>query len=327
MRPGPRNLITDVPGLLAGNAADPDLKSGVTVVTSETPFTASVMVLGGAPGTRETDLLEPGTLVETVDALVLSGGSAFGLEAGAGVAATLRTEGRGFDVAGQRVPIVPGAILFDLANGGAKDWDENPYPALGRAAYKSAGESFEIGTEGAGTGATTATLKGGLGSASLALGNGAHVGALVAANPVGAVVDETGRFWAAPFEQNAEFGGRGPVATAPPDPPTKLTARANTTIAIVATDLAFTKAQCRRLAIMAHAGLARAVVPSHTTFDGDCIFAASTARIAPGDPDRDLAIAGDAAARCLSRAIARAVFTATPASGDRKPTWADTFGT
>ena len=185
MRPGARNLITDVAGLRVGNASDATIKTGSTVLVGDTPFVAGVHVMGGAPGTRETDLLAPDKTVQEVDALVLSGGSAFGLDAASGVADALRAAGRGFFVGPVNVPIVPGAILFDLINGGDKEWGENPYKALGRAAYEAAREDFSLGSEGAGTGALTADLKGGLGSASLVLDNGVTVGALVAANPVG----------------------------------------------------------------------------------------------------------------------------------------------
>jgi len=163
MKTGPRNLITDVEGLLVGNAEDDLLRSGVTVLTADRPFTAAVHVMGGAPGTRETDLLAPDRLIGAVDALVLSGGSAFGLDAASGVAAGLRAKGRGFAVGDQRVPIVPGAILFDLLNGGRKDWQDNPYPALGRMALDRAEAAFALGTAGAGRGALCRGLKGGLG--------------------------------------------------------------------------------------------------------------------------------------------------------------------
>jgi len=324
-RPGPRNLITDVAGLRVGNAQDAGLKSGVTVLTAEAPFVASVHVMGGAPGTRETDLLAPDKTVAAVDALVLSGGSAYGLDACSGVMDGLRATGRGLRLGAALIPLVPGAILFDLLNGGAKDWAENPYRALGLAALAAAGPEFALGTNGAGTGALAANEKGGLGSASLLVG-GATVGALVAVNPVGSVTTPGGRhFWAAPFEIAHEFGGLGP------DPASGLCApldsaksralfgpRANTTIAIVATDRALTKAQCHRLAVAAHDGIARAIVPAHTPGDGDLVFALSTGQ---GDPasDADLAEIGHAAALCLSRAIARAVFEATPAPGDLLP--------
>ncbi|ABG29835.1 peptidase S58 family protein [Roseobacter denitrificans] len=326
MRPGPRNLITDVAGLRVGNAQDHKLKSGATVLTADAPFTASVHVMGGAPGTRETDLLAPDKSVASVDALVLSGGSAFGLEACTGVVDGLRAMGRGFAVGSAIVPIVPGAILFDLINGGVKDWSTNPYPALGRRALDTASDTFEIGTAGAGTGATTATLKGGLGSSSLVLDNGITVGALVAANPFGAVTTPGSRhFFAAPYEMGNEFAGLGPDPTKGHGLPVRTKvlhgtgAGANTTIAIVATDAALDKAQCQRMAIAAHDGMARAIVPSHTPMDGDLVFALSTG----GKALADLDMIGHGAALCLTRAIARAVYAATPQPGDLLPSWHD----
>ena len=331
MRPGPRNLITDVPGLRVGNAAEAGLKSGVTVLTAGAPFTAAVDVRGGAPGTRETDLLDPGRLVEAVDALVLSGGSAFGLDAASGAMEGLRAAGRGFAVGAMRVPIVPAAILFDLLNGGDKDWRENPYAARGRAALAGAAADFALGTEGAGTGATTATVKGGLGSASLVLPEGTVVGALVAVNAMGgALVPGTRRFWAAPFEIGGEFGGLGPH----PDPVPPFTARpmkpgpedgpalarSNTTIAIVATDARLDKAMAKRLAVAAHDGLARALVPAHTPFDGDLVFGVSTGTGPAPDPLGQMRL-GHAAALCLARAVARGVHAARPEPGDRQPCW------
>ena len=329
MKPGPRNLVTDVEGFLVGNAEDAALKSGVTVLTAEEPFTAAVHVMGGAPGTRETDLLAPDRLVQQVDALVLSGGSAFGLDAASGVADALAAAGRGFAVGAARVPVVPAAILFDLLNGGDKDWTENPYRELGRRALGSAGRDFALGTAGAGAGATTATLKGGLGSASLELGNGVSVGALVAANPVGSVTVPGGRrFWAAPFEMGDEFGGEGPGEEPPAVEATflgkhsGLAPGANTTIAVVATNARLTQAQAQRMAIAAHDGIARAVVPSHTPFDGDLVFAAASGAgpaLPVGDPG--LLAIGHAASLCLARAIARGVRHATPAPGDPFPCW------
>lgn len=338
MFPGPRNLITDVPGILVGNAQDATLKSGTTVLTSDSSFTASVHVMGGAPGTRETDLLAPDKSVAKIDALVLSGGSAFGLDACSGVMDALHEAGRGYPVGPARVPLVPGAILFDLLNGGAKAWRENPYRALGRAAFEAAAPDFALGTAGAGTGALTAMLKGGLGSASLVLEGGVTVGALVAANPLGAATTPGERhFWAAPYEIGEEFGGAGPDPDAglgrvlesrktaalqklagSPLPPE----RANTTIAIVATDAALTKAQCQRLATAAHDGIGRAIVPAHSPGDGDLVFAASTGARALDAPDADLGTLCHAAALCLSRAIARAVYLARPEPGDLLPCWA-----
>ena len=327
-KPGARNLITDVTGLRVGNAGDMRLRSGVTVLVGDAPFTAGVHVMGGAPGTRETDLLAPDRVVEQVDALVLSGGSAFGLDAASGVADGLRELGRGFAVGDVRVPIVPGAILFDLLNGGEKDWVENPYNVLGRAALAAAAEEFGIGTVGAGTGATTANLKGGLGSASVILPSGVTVGALVAVNALGSATVGSGpEFWAAPFEMGDEYGGRG-VARDYPDPvfaPTKLAQYGNTTIGIVATDARLTQAQCTRLATAAHDGFARALMPSHTLMDGDLVFAAATG----AGPAPDLAgqvLLGHAAACVMARAIARAVHAATPLAGDLLPCWQARFG-
>ncbi|MBU2992044.1 P1 family peptidase [Octadecabacter sp. 1_MG-2023] len=329
--PGPRNLITDVAGLRVGNAQDHQLKSGSTVLVADSPFTASVHVMGGAPGTRETDLLAPDKTVQQVDALVLSGGSAFGLDACSGVAAGLRDKGRGFAVGDVTVPIVPGAIVFDLINGGDKDWDVNPYAAFGRAALDTAGEDFTLGSHGAGTGAMAARQMGGLGSASVVLPDGTTVGALVVVNSLGSVTTSGDRhFWAAPFEMDNEFGGLGPDPAAgytSPDPSLKeqamglhATRGANTTIAIVATDAPLSKVQCHRLAVMAHDGMARAIVPSHTPLDGDLVFGVSTNDDPPVDVSTFAAI-GAAGATCLSRAIARAIYEATPAEGDLIPTY------
>lgn len=328
-RPGPRNLITDVAGLRVGNASEPMLKSGATVLTADAPFVAAVDVRGGAPGTRETDLLEPGRLVEAVDAIVLSGGSAFGLDAASGVVDRLRALGRGYRVGPAVVPIVPAAILFDLLNGGDKDWRDNPYRALGATAFEAATESFAIGSVGAGTGAMTATVMGGLGSASLITPDGATVGALVAVNSFGAVTRPGGRgFWAAPFEIGDEFGGLppraervaptfpGPEGTGPANP------RGNTTIAIVATDATLDKAGARRMAAAAQDGMALAIHPAHTPFDGDLIFGVATgARVLGPDPALGLVALGQAAALCLARAIARAAYAARPAAGDPMPCW------
>jgi D-aminopeptidase len=321
MHTGPKNLITDISGLKVGNASDSHIKTGVTVLTADTPFTAGINVMGGAPGTRESDLLAPDKTVQQVDALVLSGGSAFGLDAASGVADALRAAGRGFAVGDQRVPIVPGAILFDLLNGGDKDWPDNPYKRLGAKALATADTHFDIGSTGAGTGAMLATRKGGLGSASAILPSGHTVGALVAVNALGdATVDGT-HFWAAPFEIGNEFGGHGPAPTIPPGlPPTKLASHnANTTIAIVATDAALDQSQCTRLATAAHDGMARALVPSHTPMDGDLVFGVSTAAKPLNDPLADPLWLGHAAATCLARAIARAVYHATAAPNDPVP--------
>jgi L-aminopeptidase/D-esterase-like protein len=332
MKTGTRNLITDVAGFKVGNAQDDRIKTGVSVLLADASFTAAVHVMGGAPGTRETDLLAPDRLVQKVDALVLSGGSAFGLDAASGVADALARSGRGFQVKTAIIPIVPSAILFDLLNGGQKDWADNPYKALGAAALAAAEDGFALGSVGAGTGATTATLKGGLGSASLVFGNGYTVAALVAVNSLGSVV-VPGRpnFWAAPFEVAGEYGGKG--VASPSDPLSEDFSGTdhlpgtghNTTIAIVATDADLTQAQLHRMAIAAHDGMARAIVPAHTPFDGDLVFAASSGRVPLKGGDAELLALGHAASLCLSRAIARGVYLATAASGDKLPCWQEKF--
>lgn len=333
MRTGPLNLITDVEGLRVGNAEDHRIKTGTTVLVADAPFRASVDVMGGSPGSRETELLAPDKLVDAVDALVLSGGSAFGLDAASGVSDALRKLGRGFRVETATVPIVPGAIIFDLLNGGDKDWDENPYRALGRQAFENADREFGLGTAGAGVGALTANLKGGLGSASLVLPGGYTVGALVAVNPTGSVtVGDSRHFWAAPFEADGEFGGMGPH----PGPVSfEATARskgdwvnpvANTTIAIVATDADLSKAQLKRMAVAAQDGIARGASPSHSPVDGDLVFSVATGKLPIATPVRDVLQIGHAAAVCLSRAMARAVYLAVPADGDKVPTWREKWG-
>ena len=328
LRPGTRNLITDVPGLVVGNAAEARLKSGVTVLTAEVPFVAGVDIRGGAPGTRETDLLAPGRTVDAVDALVLAGGSAFGLDAASGVMDGLRAAGRGYPAGGMRVPLVPGAILFDLANGGDKRWAENPYRGLGAAALAAAGPEFALGSEGAAAGAMTATLMGGLGSASFLTEAGTTVGALVAVNAFGSViVPGTRAFWAGAYEIGDEFGGLGPAAvrvapfTPRPMKPGHGPAAANTTIAIVATDLALDKAGAGRLAEVAQSGLARAIHPVHTPFDGDLVFAVSTGA-REGDRLEAMVVA-HAAAVCLARAVARGVHAARPLAGNLLPCWTE----
>lgn len=326
---GPRNDLTDVAGLSVGNARDERLKSGVTAVLCDVPAVAAVQILGGAPGTRDTDLLAPENTVRAVDALVLAGGSAFGLEAADGVAAFLREEGRGFAIGAARVPIVPAAILFDLLNGGDKGWARySPYRELGyEAAAAAADRALPLGSEGAGTGATTATFKGGLGSASVRLANGVTVAALVAVNAVGsATVGDTRHFWSAPFEIEGEFGGLRLPATMPPEANLsriKSDARkgANTTIGIVATDALLDKAECKRLAVAGHDGFAKALWPAHTDLDGDLVFALSTGRSrAPLDLRARIDLAA-AASLVMARAIARGIYEARPIEGDLVPAW------
>jgi len=327
-----RNLLTDVPGLQVGNAEDAKLASGVTAIIFDEPAVASCDVRGGAPGTRETDLLAPDETVERVDAIVLSGGSAFGLDAGGGAQAALREQGRGFAIGPVRVPIVPGAILFDLLNGGNKDWGRfAPYRDLGFAAVNNAGADFKLGTAGAGFGGTTVNLKGGLGSASAQTRDGATIGAIVAVNAVGSTtVGDSQHFWAAPFEQNSEFGGRGPAAPLPRDALSirlKGGVRENTTIALVATDATLTKAQAKRLATVAHDGLARAIYPVHGPLDGDIVFATSTGKRPLALPIYAFAELGALAANVLARAVARAVYEATALPfPNALPSWKDKFG-
>lgn len=339
---GLRGLLTDIPGIRVGHAQDLALRSGVTAVLFDRPAVASVDVRGGGPGTRETDLLDPERTVETIDALVLSGGSAFGLDAAAGVTGWLAAQGRGFPVGGMRVPIVPAAILFDLLNGGDKDWGAAPpYRDLGVRAAEAAGDEFALGSVGAGTGARTATLKGGLGSASATVpGTPFRVGALVAVNAFGsAVVGGGPHFWAAPFERGDEFGGLGLPGRVEEEAhafPARTAAGSSTTLAVVATDAILSKAQCRRLAVAAQDGLARALVPAHTPLDGDLVFAAATGLRPLADPVADLARLGHEAARVLARAIAIGVFSATSLPGAAAaapgsleglpPAWRELFG-
>ncbi len=326
------NLITDIPGVLVGNAHDARLASGVTALVFERPAVASISIAGGAPGVRDTALLEPGMSVGEVDALVLSGGSAYGLDAMGGVQAMLREKGRGFPVGAVKVPIAPGAILFDLLNGGDKKWQRQPpYWDLGYAAASAAAKTFALGTSGAGYGATTANLKGGLGSASARTSRHYSVGALVAVNALGsATLGDSPYFWAAPFETNAEFGGLGsPARVLPEHLVLRLKGEGpqNTTIAILATDAKLGKEECQRIALMAQGGIARALRPCHAPSDGDVVFAAATGRHPQAISRRDLTEIGLAAGDCLARAIARAVYEATalPFAG-ALPAWRDKFG-
>ncbi|MBI1179186.1 MAG: peptidase T4 [Alphaproteobacteria bacterium] len=327
--PGPRNLITDLDGLSVGSAEDRGLRSGVTVLLPDRPMAMAVDVRGGGPGTRDTEALAADTLVKGFHGVVLSGGSVFGLAAADGVTGWLSARGVGLALGPRAVPVVPSAILFDLANGGDKGWGEaNPYPALGRAACEAAGTDFALGNAGAGLGAKAGSLKGGLGSASAFAEDGLQVGALVAANPFGEVViPGTAAFWSWPLELAGELGGRRPPETLPrplasgfpAGPPTL----SNTTIAVVATNLALDKAQAKRLAMMAQDGIARAVRPAHTPFDGDTVFALSTGALERPVEPLVLARAGAMAADCLARAIARAVYEARTL-GD-KPGYRDLF--
>jgi L-aminopeptidase/D-esterase-like protein len=341
-RPGAYNLITDVPGLAVGQAEDPRARTGVTVILPDVAAVCACDVRGGGPGTRETDALAPENLVDAVDAVVLSGGSVYGLAAADGVVAWLGAQGRGYGMVATpgvpRSPVVPGAILYDLANGGDKAWGlEPPFRRLGVAAAEAAGPRFALGTAGGGYGAMAGALKGGTGSASFVTSDGITLGALACVNSFGSVVAPGGRaFWAAPYEVEGEFGGVGwtgqPIA--PEDwglakgaPSPAEPQRQNTTIACVATDAILTPAQARRVAIMAQDGLARAIRPAHAPFDGDVVFALSTGRIPLAEPvQRTIARIGALAADVLARAIARGVHAATPWRGAGPPCWRDLPG-
>jgi L-aminopeptidase/D-esterase-like protein len=321
-RPGARNLLTDVAGLKVGQSEDFDVRTGVTVILAEQAVAAAVDVRGGAPGSRETEALDPVSLGGMIDAITLSGGSVYGLDAASGVMAWLGARGRGvriFDGA-PPAPIVPGAIIFDLANGGNKSWGEAPpYRALGLAAVERAGADFALGNAGAGVGARAGIYKGGTGSASAVTRDGFTVGALAIVNAVGSpLIPGTEVFWAFAFEQAGEFGGRrlqGDFPQLDLDLPRDMKgpprAGANTTIAIVATDAALTRIELKRMAIMAADGFARALRPVHTPFDGDTVFALSTAKKPIGEPRGiDVMRMGSLAADCLARAIARGVYEA-----------------
>jgi L-aminopeptidase/D-esterase-like protein len=332
-RTGPRNLITDVAGLTVGIANDPQTRTGVTVILADKLSIAAVDVRGGGPGTRETDALDAYNLVHAANAIVLSGGSSYGLAAADGVAAYLGAHGIGFSGMARKPgvpvsPIVSAAILYDLANGGNKDWGlEPPYRSLGIKAVQAAGADFPLGTSGAGYGAMSGGLKGGLGSASTVTSENYTVGAIVAVNSMGSTVaPDTRYFWASPYEIGHEFGGLPPQALfAGPEQwgfTRKPAERMNTTIACVATDVALTADEMKRVAIMAQDGLSRAIRPVHTPFDGDVLFAISTGRIEPIEP-RELATlrVGTVAADTLARSVARGVYEATSPPGANVKTW------
>ncbi len=328
------NLLSDIKGVRVGHADDAALASGATAIIFDQPVIAAMDVRGGGPGTREGALLDLANTVERIDGIALSGGSAFGLETGGGVQAWLAEQGRGLNIRGAVIPIVPGAICFDLLNGGNKNWGRfAPYRDLGFAAAASADISFELGSVGAGLGALTANLKGGLGSASAETSDGTKVAALAVVNALGSVTVGDGPwFWAAPFEVDGEYGGRGLPASFTPDMLTMrikggaaATAVENTTLAVVATDASLTKAQTRRLAMIAQTGLARAIYPVHAPMDGDVVFAAATGERAI-DPLVGLTELGMVAANAVARAIARSVYEAIALPlPDAVPAWRDRF--
>lgn len=313
-RPGPRDLITDVDGLLVGNAEDSRAITGTTVILCTEPATGGVDVRGGAPGTRETNLLDPVNSVDHVDAVVLSGGSAYGLDAASGVMHWLSERGRGLPIRGITVPLVPAAILFDLVNGGDKSWTgEPPYRLLGRTAADAAEQDFAIGAAGAAFGARAGSLRGGLGSASAVTADGLQVGAIVAVNSFGTTVDHrTGWPFAPAFGGEYQSAGQAlDDLDLPPDTKLGPVPGGNTTIGVVATNVTLTKAEATRLAIMAQDGLAVAIRPAHTPFDGDTVFALSTRRLAMPQPAAGtLMRLGHMAATCMARAVARGILSA-----------------
>ena len=323
IRPGPLNLITDVPGLSVGHAADERARTGVTVVRLPGGWTAAADVRGGGPGERDVSVLGLENLVGRAHAFVLSGGSVYGLAAADGVTVALAQAGEGLRLnpTNPVVPITPAAILYDLGNGGDKGWGlEPPYRRLGIEAVHAAADRFGLGAVGAGRGAMAGSRPGGLGSASVVLDEGLTVGALAAVNPLGSVFMADGETpWAWPFEMDGEFGGRRPAGVAvDPDPMpdfsrlrSRAQAGANTTLGIVAVSAALSAADCKRIAIMAHDGMARAIRPAHTPFDGDIVFVAADGDGALGaNRAADVARIGSAAADCLARAIARGAWEA-----------------
>jgi len=328
------NLLTDIAGVRVGHAHDAALASGVTAIVFDKPAVASLDVRGGGPGTRDSALLDPVNTVEGIDALALAGGSAFGLDAAGGVQAWLAEHGRGFKIADAVIPIVPGAIVFDLLNGGDKAWGRfAPYRDLGYVAAAAASTTFALGTVGAGYGATTVNYKGGLGSASAVTAGGVKVAALAVVNAVGSVTVGDGPwFWSGPFEVGNEFGGHGMPAQFTPGMlamrvkgAATATAIENTTLVAVVTDAILNKAQAKRLAMLAQTGFARAIYPVHAPLDGDLVFAAATG-VKPIDPLYGLTELGTLAANTVARAIARGVYEATALPfADALPAWRDRF--
>jgi L-aminopeptidase/D-esterase-like protein len=320
---GEKNSLTDVAGIEVGHYTSLDAASGTTVILCGEGAVAGVDVRGSAPGTRETDLLAPLNLVERVQAVVLTGGSVYGLSTADGVVRWLASKGRGFPLQqGYVAPIVPAAALFDLGRG--KDYVSDIGPEWGRRVCEAAsGEIVPVGSVGAGTGALAGGLKGGLGTASEMLDSGITVAALVAVNSLGSVIDpSTGMLWELRLEMEGELG---PVARRKVRLPSvkEQISTSNTTIGVIATDAELTKAQAQKIAQSAHDGLARAIRPAHTMFDGDTIFCLATgARALPEVPGffaapkaQSLNELGRAAADCMTRAIMRAVVEAQSVNG------------
>ena len=315
-KPGTNNLITDVPGIQVGNSHDTELRSGVTVIIPDSACVASIDIRGGGTGTRDTELLSPDGTVEKVDGIVLSGGSAFGLDAAGGVMHHLQNLNRGLPIKEVRVPIVPQAILFDLLNGGDKSWsDVAPYWQLGYDAAFNLKKEFKLGNNGAGYGAVAGNIKGGLGSASIYIPNlDITIGAIAAVNPAGSVlIPGSEAFFAWDMELGNEFGGMEAPENfdkSMVEIPKHSSLHENTTLAVVATDANLTKPETRRLAMIAQNGVSRAIRPSSTPLDGDIVFAISTGKQDIKEKVRNLGTLGAHASNCLARSIARAVYEA-----------------
>ncbi len=328
-QPGKNNSMTDVDGLLVGNYQELQNACGLSVVVCPDGAVGGVDVRGSAPGTRETDLLDPCNLVEKVNAVALCGGSVYGLAAVDGVVAWLSDQAWGFPLEqGQVAPIVPAAALYDLGRG------PHFIPPTGRmwgikACRAATNAPVDMGTKGAGTGAMSGGIKGGLGTASLVLDSGVTVAALIAVNSLGSVINPaTGRPWEIGLEIDGEFGAQGQRAVKLPEMPAPQEAR-NTTIGIVATDATLTKAQAKKIAQMAQDGFARAIRPAHTMFDGDTIFCVGTGKKPLPETEGFFAAPyaqaitelGHAAADCASRAIIHAILAASSLGG--MTAWAD----
>ncbi|MAR79553.1 MAG: peptidase T4 [Rhodospirillaceae bacterium] len=317
---GEFNLISDVDGILVGNSEDKLDTTGVTVVLPRMRCVASVDIRGGAPGTRETDTLKPENAVNRIDAIVLSGGSVFGLEASSSVTSWLKKRKRGLSVRGNIIPIVPSAIIFDFPINQNRNWDDNnPFINLGNEACEKASRKFELGNIGAGIGATAGRLKGGLGSASYVNESGWQVGALSVVNPYGdVVIPGSDKFWASQVEFSDEFGGFGSANISQNQIEYDLSSAlgGNTTISVVATNVILSKSEALRLAIMCQDGIGKAIRPAHSPYDGDTVFVISTGLLKVSEkPEIVLSKLGNLAADCVARSIARGVYYAESLNG------------
>ena len=345
--PGFKNLITDVSGVQVGHAEDYKIGTGVTVITGDNPFSAAVDVRGGGPGTRETDMLSLENSIGRADAIVLSGGSAYGLDASSEIQDLLRDDGKGYQLGKAIIPLVPSAVIFDLnINDNPhvnKIGHRSPWRNLANQAYKSCSNNFLLGSYGAGCGATTATLKGGQGSSSwkqkYSNGQEYTVGAIVINNAVGNPLLNKGPcFLSGYLEINKEFGGYGtsnenfdhvirskrlPRSIGIADTFNQISS--NTVIGVVATDAPLSRINLKRLAIMAHDGIAKSLSPAHTPMDGDTIFAISTHQNNKSELDNiDILAMGSRISDCVARACNRAVYEAV-STIKSKPTWKELF--